>query len=191
MTQAQQTNDLERVRRLTNKGFGIMQMAAVIPEVFLHHNFGERYIVKRTGLAVILMLVFIPFFPDPKPWPFMCFLGAFIVLALMAQLGAVIRRWRGRETHTYYTGRPHLMLLFPRANERAIKVLEPFLVFGAGYLVYRVDHLIGALLMATAFALIMCVLVCIQHERAQEMDMNDAILDQQRNADRIRKNKKF
>lgn len=193
MQQQQPSNGTYSVRGLTNTSFGCFQVAAVTLEVFLHQKFGERYIKNRTGVAVVLMLLFmclyIPYVHNVNvnPRPFGYFLGAFIVLSLVAQMGAVIRRWRGKETHTRYTGTPYLMWLFPRANEVAIKVLEPFVVFGIGLLVRHFDRLLGAYLMAASFALFMSVITCVQERKAQRMDINDAIIEQSRNAASVRR----
>jgi hypothetical protein len=169
---------------------GVFQTLAVTLEVFLHNGatFGERYFGFKTIMGIPLIAMFPIFFPTHDPGPLSYFLLAYIVLAVVARLSQLIRRWRGENSiHTRYSGRPYLMLLFPKCNEVTVKRIEPVIVFVLSYALYPACPPLCGYLMTASLGLVVSVFMSEAYARARALDIKDATIEQKDLAERFRK----
>lgn len=165
----------------------VVQAWATSVEVFLHRGFGERYLGLQAGAVLLLVPLYCLAWPHYDLRPMMMFLLAYLVMYCTARSKAVLRRWRGEQFHSYYTGRPRLMRLLPRCDEVAVKrFIEPLIVLGIGYLSAQGNRPFGTYLMCAAACLIMSVTMSVAWSRTRALDLNDAVFDQQEVAERFR-----
>ncbi len=186
----QQQPPIDRVQEFRNFMGVVMFIArslAVSVEVFLHRgsSFGERYLGPQGVVAGVIMFFFPIFWPQSDPRPLMWFLASFLALWMMAKLGIAVRRLRGRGAgHSYYTGRPRLMLLTRGRAEIQVKSsFEPALVIIAGMAVMGLNEPLGAYLMLAGVGLGVAVNASLQQDRTRALDMQDALMDQRRITD--------
>jgi hypothetical protein len=158
----------------------VCHFLALPPELVLHKvtSFGVRSVAPRIGGALLLMFLFVAFHPGENCLPLICFMIAVIALGLVAQISALLRKWRGEQGHSRYSGRPYAMWLAPFVSEMAIKRLEPFVVLMAGWGIHHINHPLGSFLIAAAVGL--GVRIGSEHRGnyARVMDMNDALIEQ-------------
>lgn len=156
-------------------------------EVFLHKGMGHRY----HGLQAAAVLLLVPFYS--LAWseydlrPLMCFLGAYVVMCLVTRVDGLLRRSRGMQQHSFYSGWPRLMGQKCRIDEVAFKrFVEPVFALLAGYGLRQIDPPLGTYLMIGGVCMFLTVSAGQTVERARAVDMNDAVIEQEWIAERFR-----
>jgi hypothetical protein len=158
----------------------IICLSAALPiELLLHdvRTFGVRYVGPRAVAAVLVMFFFAGFHPEENCLPLTCLMIATILLGVIAQIIANVRRWRGALVHSRYPGRPILMKLIPW-SEKTIKRLEPLLAFGVGWIVHVFNRPLGSLLVTAAICLAIKVGIDRVGSSERALDINDAMIEQ-------------
>jgi hypothetical protein len=149
-------------------------------ELVLHdvRTFGVRSVGPRAGGAALVMFVFVCCHPHDDQRPLTCFMIAAIVLSIVAQIIASIRYYRGGRELSRYNGTPYAVWLFPR-SEVAIKRLEPVVALLIGGAIHHFNHPLGAFLITAAFCQGIRVGLDRIGRRTRDLDMNDALVEQQ------------
>ncbi len=157
-------------------------------EVFIHRRFGERYFGLHSAAVILAVLVFSTFWEGYDVTPLLGFLGFYFVACMGARIGIAKRRRSGDVEHSYYHGRPVLLNWWPfkKAKERTVKGLEPFLVFFTGVFVMPVSEPLGGYLMVASLGLLVSLGLAATYQRTRQLDMQDALIDQQNLAERLR-----
>jgi hypothetical protein len=155
-------------------------LCAILPiELVLHdvRTFGVRSIGPRVLGAALLMFIFAHFHPNENGAPLICFMSVTILLSIIAQIIAMVRRRRGVVCHTRYNGRPLLMLLVP-LSEATIKRWEPLIVLLSGWLLHHINHPLGSFVVVAAY----CMGIKVGLERVgmieRALDTSDALVEQ-------------
>jgi hypothetical protein len=156
-------------------------------EVILRKNFGSKYFGIPSAVALFTVPMWALFWPDASPVGLWVLWVLFIVMQLRARLESVRMIAKGEVVHTRFNGSPRLASVFKRMPEQKIKAgLEPLLVFIVGVLLMQVSPPLGSYLMVAAFSLGFNHSVIEAVERAQALEMNDALIEQQSVAERFR-----
>jgi len=168
----------------------VSRSLAVTVEVFLHRSstFGARYLGVQAALGMLLVFFFPVFWPGEDAAPMLCFFAAFVVMCAAVRIATVRRRLRGEpEPHSYYSGTPLLLRQTSRVSERSFKgVVEPAIVWLAGFMVMEWSEPLGSYLVCAGVALVISVGAAVAHERVRALDMNDAFIEQRQVSDRWR-----
>lgn len=156
-------------------------------EVILRKNFGSKYFGIPSAVALFAVPAWTLFWPGESPVGIWALWILFVVMQLRARLESARMVAKGEIIHTRYNGWPRLASFFKRMSEQKIKAgLEPVVVFVAGALLMQVSQPLGSYLMVAAFSLGFNHSVIESVERAQAMEMNDALIEQQAMAERFR-----
>jgi len=152
-------------------------------EVYLHRNFGERYLGAQALLAMLIMFVFPAFMPGEDPTAMMVFLGLYLVGLGVASAGIAARRKRGElGPHTFYTGTP--CIGGRHISETTMKgAIEPMLAILGGAFLFELDSVLGAYLVIAGLGLLVSVQLTLASERKRVLDMHDAYEEQRRTAE--------
>lgn len=184
----QQAGLVDRFRSFAGWTAFVARSWAVTVEVFLHRRFGERYIGLQAVAAIPLVLLYTLFWNGHDLRPMFVFLAAYLALCLAARIGVALRRRRGPQLHSYYTGQPRLMRVLPRLSEFAIKrAVEPALLLVAGALTRAANKPLGTYLMLAAAALVITATLAAECERRQGLDLYDSYVDQRQASERFRR----
>jgi hypothetical protein len=163
------------------------QVIASPVEVMLRKNFGSKYFGVPSAIALFAVPMWALFWPGESPLGLWVLWVLFILMQLRARLESVRMLAKGQFIHTRYNGWPRLASVFKRMPEQKIKAgLEPLLVFVAGVLLMPVSEPLGSYLMVAALSLGFNHSVIESVERAQALEMNDALIEQQAMAERFR-----
>lgn len=177
-----------RLRSAANLANLLARTLAVSVEVFLHRRLGSRAIGIEGACVIPLIMIYCLFWPEDDLEPMMWFLGGFICMTALARASGLVRRWRGTEFHTRYTGLPWLMLIFTRTKELTVKrFLEPVFMFGLGGVTICVNPPLGWYLVFTGGGLAVSVLISEMHQQTRLMDMRDAAAEQRDLLERFRR----
>jgi hypothetical protein len=158
-------------------------------EVMLRTDFGERYCDRQGPAAILLLFLYASFSPHrDRGWVF-AYLVVYLVMYFRAGAGVLRRRWRGEERgHTRYNGFPRLSRLFPKLEERAIKVkVEPLFIAGIGIVFCILNKPLGAYLIAAGAAMFMIEFTIDAYERRRALDLHDSVIEQRFIAERFRR----
>lgn len=167
----------------------VCQALALSVEVFLHRSrtFGLRYFGIQAGVAVLIIFVYTAFWPHHDARPLLGFLGAFLVMGMLARLGSSSRRRPGDVRHSFYSGYPRIMRFTGRCSELTVKRgFEPAIVFGIGVFTLSSSEPLGSYLMLAAVGLLVSVHMGAEYERRRALDMYDAYIEQRNLAERFR-----
>lgn len=183
-----QTSLRERMNGMNNIFMLIARSFAVSLEVFFHHRFGESYLGVTAVGATVSMFLWPLLLPNENAEPLLVFWMFFVLACVLARLSILHRIGTNRVEHSYYTGRPWLMLIFRRFNEVTVKrYIEPPLGILAGSFLSAVSPTLGSYVICAAIAMGICLTSDLHRERRQAQTMFDAYLDQQSAADRFRR----
>jgi hypothetical protein len=157
-------------------------------EVFLHRDFGERYLGLNSLGVLLLVPLYTAFWSPHDPRPMMCFLPAFLLMCVVARLGMAKRRFGGLQGHSLYNGWPRFLGAKAKVSERSMKLLhEPLIAGVVGWAVRdSYNAPLGTYLMIGGFCLFVSASINEAAARAQAMDLNDAEIDQRMTAERFR-----
>ena len=155
----------------------------------IHFGPGERYGGMPGFLAVPIILIFTSLLGDKyNVVPLMCFLVAYIVMALAWKAWAVYRRKSGKPPiHSRYTGTPYLKRLLPRWSELTVKKLEPFIVVLIGSAVLKINVPLGIYLVASGIGLGFSLAISELIALAKLLDQIDATIEQEQSAAELKK----
>jgi hypothetical protein len=123
------------------------------------------------------MFLFVGFHPNDNGAPLFCFMIAIILLSIIAQIIAMVRRRRGAPCHSRYNGRPYLICLL-RCSEATIKRWEPLIALMSGWVLHRFNHPLGSFLITAAFSLAIKVGLERIGIRERALDTSDALVEQ-------------
>src|SRR5262249_40365986 len=147
-------------------------------EVMLHTGFGSRFFGVAGAIPVLLIPLFGTLFPGRDQRALLAFLGAYLLMCLVARAKSMFRKPESG-VHSKYSGRPYLLPLFPSLSEVAVKgIAEPIIVFACGVLVLPFDEALGAYLTFSALALFVIVNAAEARERSRAADLTDAMIEQ-------------
>jgi hypothetical protein len=121
--------------------------------------------------------------------PILWFLVAYFGMLVVVRVATVSRRLRhGATEHSYYSGRPLLMRLNKRSDERSTTLAaEPLLVGLTGLVVQEMNAPLGTFLVLSAVGLVVSVGMSIMIERRRAIDLHDAHVEQRHVLERFRK----
>lgn len=161
-------------------GLFFCRTLAASVEVFLHREIGERYLGLQAAAVLLLVPIFSLGFPGREIGPLLLFLVAYLVMCAVARVGSLVRRFRGRTWHTYYTGWPRLMSPRTKCSELTFKrFIEPALLLSGGVLLLAINRPLGAYLMLAGVGLFISVSATVIEARTRALDMYDALLQQE------------
>ncbi len=177
---------VERLQNSANLLTLLCRTLAITLEVFLHRDFGSRYIGWQAAAALPLLLLYCVLWPEHDLRPMLAFAGLFVLACAGARSGIRQRKRNGESRHSYYNGAPRLARWFPNQDELSIKRREPTLVMLAGLVTCVFSPPLGVYLMLAAIALGIWLDLMVRHEETQAQDLYDAYVHQQRLAERFR-----
>lgn len=164
-------------------------LAATV-EVFLHKpgTFGERYAGIEVGLGFLIILLYPGFWPGSDVTGLVWFMLAYLVmLAWIRMSTAAGLRRGGPRQHSFYSGAPRIMRLFPRMSEEKIKCgLEPLATAAAGFLLMEWSEPLGGYLVLAAVGLFVSTNLATAGQRRRLTDLNDAFIEQRGLAEKFR-----
>jgi hypothetical protein len=174
-------------------------IGAIPCEVFLHKQFGRRYIGAEAFIAIFQIMLFALMFsfyaentpyrghPRLNPAPLVLFCGLYIFMLLLARSAMRRRERRGEIEHSRYNGWP--ILLSPRLGkyERFFKiVIEPGAVLFLAMSLLHVNFPLAFYLMFNAGCMFWSNIVNVRFERHRAMDMRDKMMEQRATAGLLR-----
>jgi hypothetical protein len=166
----------------------IFRSIAVTVEVFLHRDFGARYIGTQGFVGLLVIFFFAAFVGVPGTGGLMVFLMAYLFVSFVARLQIDRRKRCGLDPqHSRYTGWPYLMPLFPRCSELTVKrFIEPAFVAIVAAVVMNFVPALGLYLLMAAGVLF----TMVNHDEAQEQqriqNMQDSFIDARDRTERFR-----
>jgi hypothetical protein len=162
--------------------------AALPLELLLHDvsSFGTRTVPSRFLGAALIMYVVIVGYQHSNGAPLACLVGMTMVLSLLAQVCAVIRKLRGGICHTRYNGKPYISILFPR-SERIVKRLEPPIALVLGIFIHAINPPLGTFLIISAVCLGLVVAGQNASISGRSDDIQDALIDQMASMKSVRR----
>lgn len=163
------------------------QVLAAPVEVFLRRRFGRHYFGIPSGIALLAIPMWHLFWPGEDPGPLMAFWVLFIAMQLRARIEGIAMVARGDVRHTRFNGEPRLARVFKKMPQEKIKAkIEPLVVIGIGVMFLEFSPPLGSYLIAAgcSLAVVAGVIERLTTERA--LQLHDAWLEQQQEAERFR-----
>lgn len=166
----------------------MIQSFAATVEVFLHRNFGSRYLAARAVGGLVVIVLFASMFPLPGRWALMGFLFLYFKACLIARAGVVWRQRKGTDfEHSRYSGTPYLMKFLPPTSEANFKrFVEPCIVFLFAILLGNYVPALTMYLMVAGVALMITNNQAEEYERHRAVMMKDDLIEAQKRAERVR-----
>lgn len=182
------TGPFSSLRGNLNLALFICRAWATSLEVFLHRDIGDRYLSWNSAAVLLLVPLYLLGWQGYDPRPLGWFLIAYLGMCGVARLNAAGRRARGEAGHSLYTGWPRFLGPKARWSEVFMKrMVEPVVTFLFGCMVRDWWNApLGTYLMIGAVCLLLSASASDALERVRSMDLNDAIIEQQWTADRLR-----
>lgn len=156
-----------------------LRLTTLIPEVFLHTRFGQRYLSVEIAIVVSTLCAAMILIPSPF---FKLLGGLFPVLAAVHLIAAALRARRGIHIHSRYTGEPHFFWWYLRRwvpiDEIVVKRwLEPGLLLILAFIMHYVDPVFAPFLAGCGVSLAIRVSLEYRRWRERLLDMLDAQLE--------------
>ncbi|MBX9653852.1 hypothetical protein K2Y11_09585 [bacterium] len=165
----------------------VIGAGAVSGEVFLHRRFGKRYLGTQAFAVFLVVPIFAMFFPQDNPELLMSFLPVYLGMVILARLGIWWRHRKRDIEHSYYNGWPIFLRSSAIRNEYFCKqVLEPGLILAIAVWIAEWNRLFACYLLFVTFCLVFNNLRMRDQEQKRVMDVDDAIIQQQQLAERLR-----
>lgn len=165
----------------------VAQALAAPSEVFLRTRFGRRYFGVPAFFGFLAVPMWMLFWPRDDATPVLVFWGLYILMQIRARIESMVMVARGDIVHTRYNGHPRLARVFKKTHEHKLKgAHEPALVVIAGVFMLGISEPLGSFLMVSGFCLGLVNSVIESIERNRAMTMNDAWIEQQAHAARVR-----
>jgi hypothetical protein len=156
-------------------------------EMFLHRDFGRRYL----GLQASAVIFLIPFYCTTCAGydirPMFGFLVAYLTMCILHRLSGLSRDSATQGIHSMYTGYPRIWKLVPWISEIGVKkFVEPPAAFAVGLALCAYSPPLGIYVILGAFALMGSAIASDEAQRVRAIEMNDAVIEQQLVAERFR-----
>jgi hypothetical protein len=180
---------LQSFRGSTNLVLWVIRIWAVSLEMFLHRNLGERYLGIQAVLALLLLSFYSVFWPGYDLRPFSLFMLLYLAMWVKARLENFAARRRGEVYHSRYTGWPSVVGPKAKFSEMTAKrFVEPGFVLAFGLTLREIlgEQPLGTYLIIGSVCLYLSVHLTTTVDRAREMDLNDAVIEQEFIAERFR-----
>ncbi len=174
-------------------------IGAIPAEVFLHNQFGRRYLgvealmaIVQMGMVAMLFGFYVENTPDRgdlvySPGPVLLYCLMYIVMLLLSRIILVLRERRGEIEHSRYNGWPRLLPPQLARFERVFKILiEPGLVFFVALKLWAFNMPLGLYLAFNAVCMSWSNVVNVRFEKQRAIDLRDAMLEQRGTAHRLR-----
>lgn len=188
MSEQKHSGPIERVATFAFLFVLLVQSMSVSLEVFLRGKMGSRSIGIRGALALLLIPLWTVAWPQDDPRPLLAFWLCFGGACLAHGVAMAVRFRNGEATHSRYSGLPHLKRLVPFLGETTVKrVVEPAVSMLAGSLVCEWSEPLGSYLIFAGLCLLLSAGVTEAMLNARTRDLNDALVDQQTLAERLRR----
>lgn len=170
----------------------VLGSGAASCEVFLHRRFGSRHLGPQAATVFLVVPVFASFFPHEKTQPFAGFLAAYLLLLIVARINIWVRRRKHDSEHSFYSGWPILLRRSANRFEYVVKqFVEPLLVFLVACEIAPLNRPLGCYLLFAMFCLAITTLWTKITAERELLDANDALLEQQIFADRMREHRGY
>lgn len=189
MPSQQKPSSLQTFRGNMNLVMWIIRIWAVSLEMFLHRNLGERYLGLQAGLALLLMSFYSLYWQGYDARAFIWFMVLYLAMWVKARWENSAARRRGEVYHSRYTGWPSVVGPKTKFSERTAKrYVEPgfVLAFGLTLRGFWGEMPLGTYLVIGSVFLFLSVQLSATVTRAQEMDLNDAVIEQEYIAEQFR-----
>lgn len=171
----------DRLRGQFNVMALIASVFAAFAEVtFFRTNFGQRYFQGwKTGLVILLLIVFPLFWPRHDPSPVLLCLLLYLVMCAKHRANIFRRRCRGETgIHSLYNGISRLERRFPKASEDVLKSrYEPAIMFLMGLSALIVSAPLGWLFIWTSAAMAGHAALLLANQRQRSLDLADARIE--------------
>jgi hypothetical protein len=156
--------------------------------VLLHKGYGSRFVGLCGLLAFIPFFALVLFFPHSNPLPLMCLLGLYIGRVVVGRIAYFYQFFRGRlpKIHRQSPGYPLIARFLPDWSESRVLWLEPAGVFLLGLTLVWLTRPLGWYLILAAISMAAWMGLCHLYAMNQAMARNDAMLEQQVQAERFR-----
>lgn len=163
------------------------QVLAAPVEVFLRVRFGRHYFGVPSAIALLAIPMWYLFWPGEDPDPLMAFWLLFIVMQLRARIESIAMITRGDVRHTRFNGEPRLARVFRKMPQEKIKAnIEPLVVIGVGVALLEYSPPLGSYLIAAGCSLAVVASVIEKLNTARALQLHDAWLEKQHEAERLR-----
>jgi hypothetical protein len=181
----EQTNWMGASRGQLNFIFWVVTVWSTSLEVFLHKDFGSRYLGPNTLGAFLLIPFFLIFWEGYDAWPLLCLWFAYIFMCAVSRWSVLWRR--PMRSHTFYSGWPRLLLKkYARYEVKFKQLHEPFLVALVAMFATGFNPPLGFFLFGGAASLWIKVLVTEFAMEQRSLDLGDSIIEQQQLVQRFR-----
>jgi hypothetical protein len=158
---------------------------AAIMGSFLHRWPGVNYPGMNALLGGVLLFVWAGFSRDPI---MLYFFGIWLFMLFARRIETIRKQRAGRRCHSRYTGEPEIMRLpFFKDQLWVKRVLEPALCFGIGIALAPLSESLAWFVLLGFFSLGISGEVERQRDRLDVLAVNDAQIERELRADRIRK----
>lgn len=188
--QSQPPSLMEQLRAAGGWAILICNSLAVTWEVFLHRpsTIGERYLGPQAAAAILLIPAFAIFWPEHDASPLLVFLACYLAMCFFIRLATTIRRRAGGpQPHSYYPGESYISRLTHRFSERTVKyMIEPMLAFIISTLMMALSRPLGSYLLVATFGLVASNNLCITVNRERLLDLHDAAIEAEQQAEEFR-----
>jgi len=157
-------------------------------EVFLHRDFGERYLGWQAVVVWLLVPCYASTWRGYDVRPLLLFLPAYLLMCVISRMKMLARRHGGEMCHSFYTGWPRILKPTVKGKELTVKrIYEPVFMFFLGFAIRdRINAPLGTYFMIGAVCLFISVSASEMASRVRSLDLNDTAIDQEIIAERFR-----
>jgi hypothetical protein len=180
---------LQSLRGSANLVLWVIRVWALSLEMFLHRNLGVRYMGFQAGLALLLMSLYSVFWPGYDLRAFSWFMFLYLAMWIKARFENAAARRRGEVYHSRYTGWPSVVGPKAKFSEiTAKRYVEPGFILAFGLMLRELlgEQPLGTYLIMGAVCLFLSVQLGSVVEGVRQMDLSDAVIEQEFTAERFR-----
>ncbi|MGE3424789.1 MAG: hypothetical protein AB7N24_22290 [Dehalococcoidia bacterium] len=178
---------IEDARAAANLLTLAMQTMAAPMEVILRKRFGRRAFGVPSALALLVIPMWMVFWPEEDPRPMWWFWMLFVVMQLRARIESVVLATRGPRVHSRYNGDSRLQWLGRWLDPKNIKGgVEGFLVTFGGFAMMEWSKPLGSYMVVAGISVIGVMTLIESVDRRRTEQLHDAWLEQQYQAERFR-----
>jgi hypothetical protein len=152
---------------------------ALAPELVLHdpRSFGVRSVGPRALGTLLSMYLFASSYTYSSRRPLLVLTALIALLAIVAQISAVIREGGGRLCHSRYNGRPWAIAILPMSEAR-MKRCEPLLLVLCGWGLHHLNYPLGSFVITAGACYGVRVVLEYLVTRRRTLDLKDAMAEQ-------------
>ena len=178
---------IQDMKQAVNMLVFVAQVLAAPVEVVLRTRFGARYFGTPAFCGLMVVPMWMVFWPGEDPGWLMCFWLLSLVMQLRARMESVVMVARGDFVHSRYNGWPRLAKFFSRSSERTLKGgLEPLVVILTGILLMPLSQPLGSYLVVAGIALALIHSIIESASRVQALELHDSFIEQEQLSGRFR-----